>query len=302
MSNGFLGSSILLALVLVPTAQRPDDPPGARPTESRPAESRPAEGRSGEGRVPTDRGVASEGDPPAAEVLYSGPQKGEKTPSFKVLDVTGNRKEREFDPVAEAGDATALYFFFPVEVTRAVGRAMGVLGPLVSQATPLGLRTYYVGLGVDRLQGDQRLRDVWTSLKPPVPALLSADGIEGPGNWGLNRKSAVTLVLAKEGKVVFNYTALSPADSDYESIRAAMSKLVGKELVAPRPQGRGGMERGGRGEEARPPGREGAGAGARGDAPPAARPSPKPVDRPATRPSGVRPPADGSKPVDRRGG
>jgi len=118
---------------------------------------------------------------------------------------------------------------------------------------------------------DQRLRDVWQSLKPPFPALLSKDGLEGPGAWGLNKKCFTTVVLVKGGKVVYNMAALAAGDKDFETLQRELSKLLGVKIeVKPetagamggrgeapmggREMGGGGRETGGRGE-----GRRGAG-------------------------------------------
>jgi hypothetical protein len=151
------------------------------------------------------------------------------------------------------------------------------------------LRSYFIGLSQNPLEADQHLRNVWTSLKPVVPASLSMEGIEGPGSWALNKKCYVTVVLVKQGKVAFNYAALSPADSDYELLRSEMSKLLGTKIDA-KPAGfdRGGMMGGG----------EGRGGSAE------RRPS-REAGEPASRRAGEGRPAESrpkEKPKDERGG
>lgn len=207
-----------------------------------------------------DRGAKPESKPQQkAEKLFSGPQAGEKTTSFKTADVNGNRKDREFDPVAEAAGGKAIYFFFSTDVDRISARAITNLGLLCSEAKDHGVKSYFIGLAADALAGDQRLRDVWTSIKPGIPAAISVDGPEGPGAWGINKKSKVTAVLANENKVIYNYTSLSPADSDYELLRTEVSKLAGKPIMVKFASFGGG---GGRGME---PGMKGGGAeGGRG--------------------------------------
>jgi hypothetical protein len=195
-------------------------------------DSRPAPARGDSGSAPA-----------RTETVFSGPQKGEKVPSFRVVDVTGARKEREFDPTKEAASAPALYFFF-VNPNRVVARTIKVIDAMAREGSSHGLRAYFIGLLPDRLEGDQRLRDAWSSLKPFIPVCLSPDGVEGPGSWGLNKQCQVTVVVAKDGKVVANVSALSPGDQDFEAIRAALQGVLGKPispaLYAPDMDGRGG--------------------------------------------------------------
>lgn len=207
--------------------------------------------------------------PAPTEPVFSGPQKGEKTPPFRVIDVKGTRDLREFDPTAEAASGAALYFFFP-SPNRILARAIHEMDAMASDAKASGLRSYFVGLFPDRLEGEQRLRDVWTSLRPKTPASLSVDGLEGPGAWGLNKKCLVTVVLAKDGKVAFNRAVLSPGERDFDEIRAALSELVGRAVTSRPAEGAGmsgmsGRDAGGR----EPAGRD---APARG---PASRPRPR---------------------------
>jgi hypothetical protein len=200
---------------------------------------------------PQDRGAESRPGRaetgPAVEKIFSGPQAGEKALGFRVADVTGGRKEREFDPVKEANNEPSAYFFFPADVNRIIARALSMVGAACEQGKRHGLRSYFVGLTQDPLTADQRLRDVWGSLKIGVPATISLDGLEGPGSWALNKKCYVTIVLVKDGKVAFNYAALSPADSDYEMLRGELSKLLGAKIDAVPENPPPGM-RGGRGE------------------------------------------------------
>jgi general secretion pathway protein G len=191
---------------------------------------------------------------PAAEVLFSGPQAGEKALPFKVLQVTGEAKAREFDPTAEAGDGPALYFFFQADVNRLIARSIQNVSAAGEQGVKSGLKCSFVGLTDNLLTADQRLRDVWLSLKPAFPALLSKDGIEGPGSWGLNKKCYFTVVLVKGGKVVYNLASLAGSEGEFEALRAEMSKMLGVKIDAkPAAAGRmGGRGEGGEMDERRP--------------------------------------------------
>lgn len=168
--------------------------------------------------------------PVAAERIFSGPQAGEATPKFTIQDVTAKRDPKEFDPVAEAAGGKTLYYFFPADVTRLVARGITNISILADAAKARGLRSYFVALTADPITADQRLRDVWGLTHTPVPASISLEGLEGPGAWGLNRKCIITVVLAENGIVQFNYAAMQPADADYVTLQKEVEKLVGAKL------------------------------------------------------------------------
>jgi len=170
---------------------------------------------------------------PAQDVIFSGPQKGERVPPFVAIDVTGGRKERVFDPTKEAGDNLAVYVMFtgPARpVTRSIANIDCIareINVAAKREKRQGVMVYYVLLAPDRIEGAARLRHVFTGITPEEPASIAADGPEGPGNWGLHRKCQLTVVIAKESKVLFNLTTTSPGDREDDAIREALSTIVG---------------------------------------------------------------------------
>ena len=54
--------------------------------------------------------------------------------------------------------------------------------------------------------------------------VISLDGIEGPGNYGLNRKVTLTLLVAKGTKVVANFAIVQPNETDAPKVGAAASR------------------------------------------------------------------------------
>src|SRR5688572_28758456 len=92
----------------------------------------------------------------AADAVFSGPQPGEKTTPFKVLEVTGATAGKERDPVTEgAGAPTAIVFVHNVERS---------LLPLLRVVDEYGagrkeaLKTEVVFLFGDRVAGEERLK------------------------------------------------------------------------------------------------------------------------------------------------
>ena len=168
-----------------------------------------------------------------SDALFSGPQKGERVPSFLAIDVTGGRKERVFDPTKEAGDNLAVYVMFtgPARpVTRSIANIDCIareINVVAKREKRQGVMVYYVLLAPDRIEGAARLRHVFTGITPEEPASIAADGPEGPGNWGLHRKCQLTVVIAKEGKVLYNLTTTSPGDREDDTIREELSRVFG---------------------------------------------------------------------------
>jgi hypothetical protein len=89
------------------------------------------------------------------------------------------------------------------------------------------LKTEFVFLSGDRLGSQQRLPLVGQSLRLQSPMSLSADGAEGPGNYGLNKECLMTVVVASENKVAANFALVQPGMADATKIIAAIAKVVG---------------------------------------------------------------------------
>jgi hypothetical protein len=162
----------------------------------------------------------------AADPVFSGPQPGEPTTSFKVLDVASTpASSSERDPISEnAGSPTAIVFVHAIERS---------LVPLLRTIDEYGflrkdkLKTEVVFLAQDRIAGEQRARSAMGSLRLQSRVGLSLDGIEGPGNYGLNKECMMTIVGAKENKAVANFALVQPGIADAPKIIEALAKLCG---------------------------------------------------------------------------
>jgi hypothetical protein len=93
------------------------------------------------------------------------------------------------------------------------------------------LKTDWVFLSDDPIASRQRLPQVARSLKIEGRLLLSSDGIEGPGNYGLNKECLLTIIAAKDNKVAANFALIQPGIADAEAVIGALSKLI--ELETP---------------------------------------------------------------------
>lgn len=183
----------------------------------------------------------------AADPIFSGPQPGEKTTGFKVVAIGGEVDGKERDPVAEnSGAPTAIVFVHQVE--RSLIPLLRVIEQYGVERKDL-IKTEFVFLTPDRLAGEQRVRAANGSLRLKASVGLSPDGAEGPGNYGLNKDCLMTIVTAKDNKVVSNFALVQPGIADAPKVLAALAKTCGDtnpptvEALAARQPG-AGMARG----------------------------------------------------------
>lgn len=161
----------------------------------------------------------------AADIVFSGPQVGEKTTPFKVMEISGPNQGKERDPVADnAGAPTAWVFISAIE--RSLVPLLRVVDQYGAERTNL-LKTELVFLFADRVAGEERSKAVASSVKLRSHVGLSLDGAEGPGNYGLNKECMMTILAARENKVTANFALVQPGIADAPKVIAALAKVCG---------------------------------------------------------------------------
>jgi tetratricopeptide (TPR) repeat protein len=203
-----------------PTAAPGPTPPGkvTVPVESGPKAcgDEPAERE----KKPRDEKPAEKKDEKQAEV-FSGPQKGEKLPGF-TLKVAGE-EEKELDLVKEAGGKPTLLIFVH-QVTRPSVGLTRVLGDYAATRKKDGLHAGAIFLTADATETKAWIKRASGALPKSVPLGIADGGQEGPGAYGLNRNVAMTILVAKDGKVTANFALVQP------SLQADGPKIL-KEIV-----------------------------------------------------------------------
>lgn len=161
----------------------------------------------------------------AADRVYSGPQPGEKTTPFTVLEPASSGEVRERVPITEhAGAPTAIVFIHGVE--RSLVPLLRVIDQYGAERKDR-LKTELVFLFPDRLAGEQRLKAVNGSLKLQGRVSLSPEGTEGPGNYGLNKECLMTILAAKDNRVMANFALVQPGIVDAPKIIEALARVCG---------------------------------------------------------------------------
>ena len=160
--------------------------------------------------------------------VFSGPLPGEKIKPFTVLRVKDD-EAKELEIVKKTpGERTTLICF--VHRLSNDDRILFGLG-LVDfwAARHKDLTSHFVLLTDDRAKMMTMLKR-WSrgSIFTNSLVSVSVDGAAGPGAYGLNRKVAMTVVVAKGDKVVSNLVFNAPNGGDLQKIMAAVAKASGK--------------------------------------------------------------------------
>jgi hypothetical protein len=163
----------------------------------------------------------------ADEPVFSGPQPGEKLTALKVAGVLNEWAGKEVELLgAIKGAPTVLIFVH--EWTRQTLQLARPLDHYGTQWAKDKLKTHFIVLSADRAKAEQYLNNAQGSLNLKSPVSISLDGQEGPGNYGLNRKMTVTILLAKDDKVVANFAIVQPNETDAPKVLAAVARLLDK--------------------------------------------------------------------------
>ena len=143
--------------------------------------------------------------------LFSGPQSGEKLPSFKAFGIRGKTEGKELDAIAAAaGKAQVLIFQDDNRVgIRGIYGISRALSKIVEKSKK-GLSIQVVFLGDDATELSSMLKRIATRLPEVITLGTSREGREGPGSYGLNRNVSMTVLVAREGKVLHNFAFQQP--------------------------------------------------------------------------------------------
>ena len=96
---------------------------------------------------------------------------------------------------------------------------------------PQDLYGSLIFLGDDPTELESRLKRARRALPQKAPVAISLDGKEGPGAYGLNRNVTLTILFAKDGKVVSNLALISPSlQADMPKVLKPVVEVVGGKM------------------------------------------------------------------------
>ena len=169
--------------------------------------------------------------------LFSGPQPGEKLPALKVTSLFGDTKGEAFDPIKRAGNRPQILFFQDAifgEVPCLFQFADAIRQ--VNEKTEKKLQIACIFLADDVNTITSRYARVFAGLRERGVNVIAVapGGRTGPGSYGLNRNISQTILVAKAGKVTWNFVSEQGLLFANPHILGAVAEAVGekRETVA----------------------------------------------------------------------
>jgi hypothetical protein len=156
----------------------------------------------------------------------SGPQVGDKITPFTMRGVLDDEAGKQIDLVKDAGGKPLLIYFLHERTRPAVGLARQVLNDAAGRKGD-GLEAGLVMLTADVAETEDWIKRVTQVLPRGVPIGISPDGAEGPPAYSLNRKVVVTVIVAKDNRVVANFALSQPTLDDAPKIAEAVAAALG---------------------------------------------------------------------------
>lgn len=165
----------------------------------------------------------------AEDPVFSGPQPGEKLTPFKVRGIFDSLAGKEVDLIDRAEGKPVLLVFVH-QLTRPSNALTQVLMRYVEQHSE-DLYGSLIFLGEDQTALETRLKRARHALPKKAPVTISLDGAEGPGAYGLNRNVSLTILFARDGKVVSNFALISPSvQADTVKVLKPVVEVIGGKM------------------------------------------------------------------------
>ena len=167
--------------------------------------------------------------PVVEKKLFSGPQVGEKLPPLTAQAVFGDEQGKKLNLVKSAGKKPILVVFVH-QLTRPSAALTRVLMNFTIQRDD-DVYGATVFLTADVTATQARLARAKTALATERPVTISTDGPEGPGAYGLNRNVTMTVIFARDGKVVSNFAIVDPSvQADTPRVLGEVVKAIGGKM------------------------------------------------------------------------
>lgn len=161
--------------------------------------------------------------------LPSGPNPGDKLQEFKVHAFSGPNEGKEFEVIKATKNGPTLLIFVH-KITRPALQLLRPVDEYAAKEEKLAAHIVWLtGDKGDKDKTEEFLKRAKNSLNFQVPQSIALDGKDGPPAYGLNDQVALTVLVAKEGKVVNNFAFTDPNANDGPKVIAAIAKVLGRE-------------------------------------------------------------------------
>jgi hypothetical protein len=156
----------------------------------------------------------------------SGPQVGEQVTGFKIRGVLDDERGQEIDLIKNAAGKPLLLVFVHERTRPALGLARQVLDEAASKNA--GLVAGLVLLTPDVAATEEWVLIARQALPRGVTIGISPDGPLGPAAYNLNQKVQLTLIAAKDNRVVSNHAFTAPTPDDAPRITMEINTALAK--------------------------------------------------------------------------
>jgi len=157
----------------------------------------------------------------------SGPQVGEQLTPFTMRGVLDDEAGKAIDLVKDSAGRPLVLFFLHERTRPSVVLARQVLNDAAGRKAD-GLDAGLVLLAADAPAMEEWIKIAVQSLPRGVPIGISTDGAGGPPAYNLNRNVQVTVIVAKDNRVVANFALATPSPDDAPKIIEAIASAVGQ--------------------------------------------------------------------------
>jgi hypothetical protein len=158
----------------------------------------------------------------------SGPQVGEKIESFLIRGILDDESGKNLDLVKDAGGKPLVLFFLHERTRPAIALARQVLDTAANRKSE-GLESGLILLAADVPAMEEWVKMVPHVLPRGVPIGISTDGPQGPASYHLHGNFQVTIIIAKNNRVVANFCLAQPnIQDDASKISAAIDAALAK--------------------------------------------------------------------------
>lgn len=158
----------------------------------------------------------------SSEPFFSGPQPGEAIATFQVRQLAGDREGQDVDVLGTLPSDAKLMVFVH-QVTRPSAALTRLIVDYAEKEFGNAIDTCIVFLTDDPTDTVNFVRRARHAIPTPTLLAASLDGLEGPGAYGLNRKSTLTVLVTKANQVTHNFALIQPAVTDAPAIGAAIA-------------------------------------------------------------------------------
>ena len=169
----------------------------------------------------------------------SGPQVGEKLPDFKTHGHFGPDAGKEYMLHAKTKGGPTLVIFMhapgDAAITRPGFQFLKGVDKYAAEQEKLVTQIVWVTGNKDNVEKFLTRAEQSLSLKSPVSICLEG-GKDGPPTYGLNDQVQITVLIAKDNKVVSNFALVDPNGKDPAKVIAAIAKVLGRDAPKDQPE------------------------------------------------------------------